>query len=139
VCSELETTRYRAKLSGPLVDRIDMHVTLTPVPIESLGLVRHGESSCVIRSRVERARECQRERYTAYNGTRVNATAPRRLLWHDVDHPARAVLSSAAETLKFSARGFDRVLRVARTIADLAESGRIAEEHVAEAIRYRPR
>jgi len=139
VCSELETTRYRAKLSGPLVDRIDMHVTLTPVPIESLGLVRHGESSCVIRSRVESAREVQRERYAAYNGTRANATAPRRLLWHDVDQAARAVLSSAAETLKLSARGFDRVLRVARTIADLAESKRISDQHVTEAIRYRPR
>jgi magnesium chelatase family protein len=139
VCSELEIIKYRRKLSGPLADRIDMHVTLTPVPIESLSVVRHGETSAVIRSRVECAREVQRRRYGTNSSTRVNATAPRRLLWRDVDQSARAMLSSAAETLGFSARGFDRVLRVARTIADLSESDPIAEPQIAEAIRYRPR
>ncbi len=139
VCSEVEITRYRGKLSGPLADRIDMHVTLTPVPIESLGVVRHGESSSIIRARVEHAREVQRVRYADASSTRTNAGAPRRLLWRDVDSSARATLSSAAETLGFSARGFDRVLRVARTIADLSESARVSEHHVAEAIRYRPR
>jgi len=139
VCSEVEITRYRGKLSGPLADRIDMHVTLTPVPIESLSVVRHGDSSAVIRSRVERAREIQRRRYAASSNTRANGGAPRRLLWRDVDTAARSCLSSAAETLALSARGFDRVLRVSRTIADLAESERISEEHIAEAIRYRPR
>jgi magnesium chelatase family protein len=139
VCSEIEITKYRGKLSGPLADRIDMHVTLTPVPIESLGVVRHGETSAVIRSRVERARDAQRRRYAASSSTRANGGAPRRLLWREVDHDARTTLTSAAETLGLSARGFDRVLRVARTIADLSESERIAESHIAEAIRYRPR
>jgi magnesium chelatase family protein len=139
VCSELEITKYRGKLSGPLADRIDMHVTLTPVPIESLGVVRHGDVSSVVRARVERAREVQRGRYAACGNTRMNATAPRRLLWRDVDQSARTLLSSGAETLGLSARGFDRVLRVARTIADLSESERVSEQHIAEAIRYRTR
>ena len=139
VCSEVEIMRYRGKLSGPLADRIDMHVTLTPVAIESLGALTHGESSRVIRSRVERARDVQRRRYASSASTRVNASAARRLLWRDVDHEGRAILSSGAEKLGLSARGFDRVLRVARTIADLSQSERIDESHITEAIRYRPR
>jgi magnesium chelatase family protein len=138
-CSELEITRYRAKLSGPLADRIDMHVTLTPVPVEALGQLGSGESSCVIRARVERARELQRTRYRGAKGVRVNATAPRRALWRGVDEEARAMLIAAAGTLGLSARAFDRVLRVSRTIADLSESERILDAHVAEALRYRPR
>lgn len=138
VCSELEIINYRRRLSGPLADRIDMHVTLTPVPIGTLGDLKSGEPSAVIRSRVEGSRVIQRRRYASSTGTSVNASASRRLLWRDVDREAKTLIGSAAETLGLSARGFDRVLRVARTIADLAESERITEAHVAEAVRYRP-
>ena len=138
-CSESEITNYRRKLSGPLADRIDMHVTLSPVPLESLGELRHGERSREIRARVERTREVQRHRYGARSGVAVNATASRRVLWRELEQPAKAMMSSAADTLALSARGFDRVLRVARTIADLEESERISESHTAEAVRYRPR
>jgi magnesium chelatase family protein len=116
-----------------------MHVTLTPVPIDALNELHSGEPSRVIRARVERAREIQRARYGHGNRVRVNATATRRSLWKEVDDDARTMLSSAAATLGFSARGFDRVLRVSRTIADLAERERISGEHIAEAVRYRPR
>ena len=139
VCSELEITKYRRRLSGPLADRIDMHVTLSPVPIESMSELKHGDASRDIRARVERARDIQRCRYGARRGVAVNATATRRVLWHDVDGGAKTMLASAGEALGLSARGFDRVLRVARTIADLEQSERIQDVHAAEAIRYRPR
>jgi len=138
-CSEGEITKYRRKLSGPLSDRIDMNVTLTPVPIASLGELKAGESSYAIRSRVERTRDLQRHRYAASRGHAVNAIAPRRVLWPNLERNAKATVASAADTLGLSARGFDRVLRVARTIADLSQSERIRESHVAEALRYRPR
>ncbi len=139
VCSELEITNYRRKLSGPLADRIDMHLTLSPVAIESLELLRNGETSREIRARVERSRDVQRSRYGSASGVGINAAAPRRLLWPWLDRRARRVLASAAETLCLSARGYDRVIRVARTIADLSVSERIEDCHVAEALRYRPR
>ena len=139
VCSELEITKYRNRLSGPLADRIDLHVTLSAVPLESMSELKDGDSSRDIRARVEHARLIQRRRYCARSGAAVNATATRRTLWRDVDQAAKAVLSSATEALGLSARGFDRVLRVARTIADLESSEWIKDAHAAEAIRYRRR
>lgn len=138
MCSELEITKYRRRLSGPLADRIDMHVTLSPVPVECMGELKHGDTSRQIRSRVERARQIQRRRYGDRFGGVVNATATRRVLWRDLEPAAKAMLASATEALGLSARGFDRVLRVARTIADLEASERINDAHTAEAIRYRP-
>jgi magnesium chelatase family protein len=138
-CAEREILRYRARLSGPLADRIDMHVTLSAVSPDTLHRASDGESSAVIRERVERAREVQRARFRG-GSTTCNAHALGRwLLSHGgIERDARELLAGAMETLKLSARGYHRVLRVARTIADLEASPPVQSRHVAEAIRYRP-
>jgi len=138
-CAAADVLRYRGRLSGPLSDRIDLHVQVPAVSLARLASRSIGERSASIRERVERARRRQRERYGA--DTACNARAPGR--WLDVhaglDSAARALLEDAADRLHLSARAFHRVLRVARTIADLEDSAGVASAHVAEAIGYRPR
>jgi len=141
-CSEPEIVRYRSRLSGPLADRIDMHVTLSAVAADLLQRSSDGEPSAAIRARVEQSRAIQRDRYAKLPApVTCNAHASGRwLLTHgDIESPARAMLSTAMESLKLSARGFHRVLRVARTIADLEDSVMVTERHLGEALRYRPR
>jgi magnesium chelatase family protein len=139
ICAAADVLRYRAKLSGPLADRIDLHVTVPPVALADLAIRSRGESSSSVRERVERARIRQRARYDDERG--CNARAPGRWLeTHGALKPAaRSMLTTAGERLALSARAFHRVLRVARTIADLGESGAIDVPHVAEALGYRPR
>lgn len=140
ICGDADVIRYRARLSGPLADRIDMHVTVGAVAIRSLGDRGDGERSAAVRERVERARTRQRERYARVPGTSCNAHVSGR--WLDarspIDAAARELLAAAAERMALSARGYHRVLKVARTIADLDGDAGIAEQHVAEALRYRP-
>ena len=139
-CSAADVARYRARLSGPLADRIDMHVAVGAVPVRTLGAAGHGEPSAALRDRVREARERQRRRYAALPGARCNAHVPGR--WLDtrtpVDAAARELLAAAAERLGLSARGYHRVLKVARTIADLDGEDGVTVPCVAEALRYRP-
>jgi magnesium chelatase family protein len=139
ICAAADILKYRARLSGPLADRIDLHVAVPPLALAQLGTRARGESSADIRQRVERARIRQRLRYG--NGPGCNARAPGRWLESHgaLSSAARQLLTSAGERLALSARGFHRVLRVARTIADLDGEAEIGTPHVAEALGYRPR
>lgn len=139
VCAAAEVVRYRARLSGPLADRIDLHVTVPPVALTRLAARDTGDGSSSVRARVEDARRRQRARYGNDDG--CNARAPGRWLetHGGIEPAARQLLTSAGERLHLSARAFHRVLRVARTIADLDGETAVRTPHVAEALGYRPR
>jgi magnesium chelatase family protein len=138
-CAFGEVLRYRARLSGPLVDRIDLNVTVKAVPIRQLAAPDEGACSAMARLRVERARALQRERYAGLGWPQANGRTPGRWLQAStpIEADARELLAVAAERLGLSARAFHRVLRVARTIADLSEDEVTRSSHVAEALRFR--
>ena len=138
-CSASDILRYRSRLSGPLVDRIDLHVNVGAVPLRLLGGPAGRECSVTVRARVESARERQRSRYGAFGPAMFNGRVPGRWLEMEtlIDGDARELLATAAERLGLSARGYHRVLRVARTIADLDEERAIRARCVAEALRFR--
>jgi magnesium chelatase family protein len=139
-CSVADIERYSARISGPLADRIDMYVTVGAVALRDLSGKGSGDSSASIRSRVARARATQRVRFARKHAISCNAHAIGR--WLDANTPvqsdARILLHSAAERLGLSARGYHRVLKVARTIADLEDVTEVGSTHIAEALRYRP-
>ncbi|MGP6603032.1 YifB family Mg chelatase-like AAA ATPase [Ornithobacterium rhinotracheale] len=134
-----EMQRYMNKISGPLLDRIDLHIEVVPVPFEKLSAERNGETSEQIRNRVIAAREIQENRYKDTEHVHYNAQmGPKQLDEFCVlDDASYTLLKNAMDKLNLSARAYDRILRVARTIADLDKSENISSTHLAEAIQYR--
>lgn len=139
VCAPGVVQKYLNKISGPLLDRIDLHVEVTPVPFNELSRPQGGESSRQIRERVVKARQVQTERYRQTAGVHCNAQMRSKdLKAHCVlDEAGSRLLKMAMEKLGLSARAYDRILKVSRTIADLEHSAAILPDHVAEAIQYR--
>ena len=159
-CSPGIVTKYQKRISGPLLDRIDIHIEVPRVEYDKLSDQRLGEPSAVIQKRVEAARQRQRERFgvgvahlpdetqseTAaldINSTAIQCNADMRPAevrqFCDLDETSRTLMRSAMSQLQLSARAYHRILKLARTIADLAGSENIAPSHLAEAIQYRPR
>ncbi len=139
VCPPGSVQRYLNKISGPLLDRIDLHVEVTPVSFDQISSVRKTESSEQIRKRVIEAREIQTERFKDNKGVYCNAMMPSQMVKEvcAISDAGRALLKTAMERLGLSARAYDRILKVSRTIADLGASEEIKIEHLAEAIQYR--
>ena len=138
-CSPVQIKKYRAKISGPLLDRIDLHVEVPSVDYRELTGDTTGESSDTIRARVEDARSLQRRRYDASGMSGTNSQMPPKMMEAvcKVDRSTSALLEQAMDDLNFSARAHDRILKVARTLADLGLKTKIGEEEILEAIQYR--
>lgn len=139
VCGPGIVQKYLNKISGPLLDRIDLHVEVTPVNFDQLSEKRNGEASEKIRDRVLEARKIQLERFKESEGTYSNAMMTSKHLREicNIDQVSTNLLKVAMEKLKLSARAYDRILKVARTVADLSGSDSIKPEHIAEAITFR--
>ncbi len=138
-CPPGAVQKYLNKISGPLLDRIDLHVEVTPVPFSELSKVENGETSAIIRDRVIIARDIQAERYKGADGVYANAQISSKQLKEIcvINQAGQTLLKAAMDKLNLSARAYDRILKVSRTIADLAQSADIKIEHLAEAIQYR--
>jgi magnesium chelatase family protein len=145
-CSNQIVTRYQKRISGPLLDRIDIHIEVPRVEYDKLSSQRMGEPSAAIQARVEKARQVQRERFgkLAQSVAQITCNADMRPAevrqFCALDETGRALMKTAMSQLNLTARAYHRVLKLARTIADLAGSSEsIAPQHLAEALQYRPR
>jgi magnesium chelatase family protein len=139
VCGPGVVQKYLNKISGPLLDRIDIHVEVVPVPFRELSEARSAEPSADVRQRVIKARQIQEKRYSKNKGIHCNAQITSKMLREicKIDSVGQELLKNAMEKLNLSARAYDRILKVSRTIADLDGSEKIKPEHLAEAIQYR--
>lgn len=137
--SPQEMQRYLSRISGPLLDRIDIHIEVTPVPFDKLSDERKGESSIDIRKRVTAAREIQTRRFEVYQNIHYNAQMQVKHIreFCQLSTESKELLKTAMEKLNLSARAYDRILKVARTISDLANEEHISPHHISEAIQYR--
>ncbi|MBQ5751863.1 MAG: YifB family Mg chelatase-like AAA ATPase [Bacteroidaceae bacterium] len=138
-CNPGQVQRYLNKISGPLLDRIDLQIEIVPVPFEEISKTAPGEPSAAIRERVIAARKIQEERFKEEPGIHCNAQMTPKLIakYAVLDETSLAMLKTAMARFDLSARAYDRILKVARTIADLDNSGNIQPQHIAEAIGYR--
>jgi len=138
-CSAGAVNKYLNKISGPLLDRIDLQIEVTPLSHAALAEKKLGEPSAVIRQRVIAARKIQEERYKDCKGVHCNAQMTQKLFrqWCDIDSDCQELMKNAMDRLGLSARAYDRILKVARTIADLEAAPRITTTHLSEAINYR--
>ncbi|MDR2429428.1 MAG: YifB family Mg chelatase-like AAA ATPase [Puniceicoccales bacterium] len=139
-CTPQQIQRYRARISGPLLDRIDIHIEAPELSIEELRTAQPGESSHAMRQRINAARQCQHRRYATHAARQATnaCMTPRHIRAHCTLTPAQGtLLQRAMERLELSARAYDRILKVSRTIADLDASETIQDRHLLEAIQYR--
>ena len=138
-CSPQSIQKYMSRISGPLLDRIDLHVDVPAVPFAELSEKPPGEKSDKIRNRVERARRIQSERFRAVDGVYANAHMETKEIkrFCGMNAEGQSLLNSAMEKLGLSARAYDRILKVSRTVSDLAGEPEILSPHLAEAIQYR--
>ena len=138
-CTPGQIQRYMNKISGPLLDRIDIHCEIQAVPFAQLSQMQPGEPSEKIRERVIAARKIQEERFKPFKGVHCNAQMTEKMLHEFAEPDAQSLdmLRMAMERLKLSARAYSRILKVARTIADLEGSEQVQSQHIAEAIGYR--
>jgi magnesium chelatase family protein len=149
-CTSSPVTRYQKRISGPLLDRIDIHFEVPRVDYEKLSDDRFGEPSATVQARVESARELQRQRFHN-NGDSQKSRKLQQLSSNSDLHPAairryceldttcQSLMRSAMSQMQLSARAYHRVLKLSRTIADLAGDAKISPQHLAEALQYRPR
>ena len=139
VCGPGIVQKYLSRISGPLLDRIDIHIEIVPVPFEKLSEMRESENSEVVRTRVIKAREIQEQRFKDIDGVYCNAQMSSKQMrsFAEINKPSSELLKNAMQRLNLSARAYDRIIKVARTIADLDNSEKILSNHIAEAINYR--